>query len=136
MKTKNDGQIQNDFVSKVTTFADYKIMLKGPASNIFFLDGSLNLIYSQFNDGANRKGTQGIKTILIIELITKVEISSKYHKWLSNVVITKNKGNNKSDKSYIPGQFSDKVTSDIDFKDEAPITQCSVTVVQILLMEE
>ena len=80
MKTKNDAQIQNDFVSKVNTFADYKIMLKGPASNIFFLDGSLNLIYSQFNDGANRKGTQGIKTILIIELITKVEISSKYHK--------------------------------------------------------
>ena len=97
-------------------------MLKVPASDIFFLYGIHSLIYSQFNDVANGKGTQeGNKTVLITKLLRKVKISSKCNKWLSNVAITKNKGNNKTDKSYIPGSFSDKVTSDIDFKDEAPI---------------
>ena len=42
------------------------------------------------------------------------------------------KENNKLDKSYIPEAFSDKVTRDIDFIDEAVI-QCNALFVNIRL---
>ena len=48
----------------------------------------------------------------------------KLQEAVPNVVITEKKNFN-SEKSYIPGEFSEKVFPDIDFPDE-PVSQCIV----------
>ena len=42
---------------------------------------------------------------------------------------------NKSDKTYIPGAFSDKVTTDIDFTDE-PVVHCDAPVLTITFIDD
>ena len=83
--------------------------------------------------------TQGIRKIRTFESVKSAaanKVITKYKKWCQILWLLREKENNKSGKSYIwytsTGTFSDKVTPDIGFTDEA-VVQCNVPVVKLLL---